>query len=219
MAKLQQLIETCAETLGVERTSVNVLAMHLRKEGLIRSSGRGPNGAEMSATDASNLILAVLGGGYAKDAARTVGLIRAGWVEDYNCSRGNKYALPPLALYDQLNSAHTLGDALDGIINLFVAEGCIYKKRTGDPIYGTSFEIQPTLLGWESRLIFDDEKISWTARYRSYNKTMLELIKKKDPMQSLIENREILFTSNITRVTIEQINSRTFDVIAELLRR
>jgi hypothetical protein len=60
MPKLSQIIEPFSDALWFNEKSVNVLAMILRKHGMITKAGRGSAGAEMGASDATNLMLAVL---------------------------------------------------------------------------------------------------------------------------------------------------------------
>ena len=76
MAKLRGLIDCFANKLGIERRTVNVLAMRLRKAGLIRSTGRGLNAADMEPNDATYLLLACLCGGYVDQAPTRVRVLR-----------------------------------------------------------------------------------------------------------------------------------------------
>ncbi|KAA0592978.1 hypothetical protein J2848_005664 [Azospirillum lipoferum] len=63
MAKLAELVECLSEVLGMPTTAVEAYAKPLRKEGLISSSGRtGPGSPNMTSLDATNLLLAILGG-------------------------------------------------------------------------------------------------------------------------------------------------------------
>lgn len=72
MPKLSGLIPILAQVLAIPEQSVAMFARHLRESRLISTGGRGPGGAEMSARDCANLLIALLGGSYAKDAAKTV---------------------------------------------------------------------------------------------------------------------------------------------------
>lgn len=82
MPKLSELIPLMAETLAVPENTVGVIARHARAAGAISSAGRGPGGAEMTATDCANLLIAVLGchiGGQAKDAGNIIQVNRDAW--------------------------------------------------------------------------------------------------------------------------------------------
>ena len=72
MAKLSGLIPILAELLALPEKSVAMYARHLREARLITTGGRGLGGAKMSPKDCSNLLIAIMGGNYAKDAAKTV---------------------------------------------------------------------------------------------------------------------------------------------------
>lgn len=76
MAKLRELVTLMSELLGEPRKSVNVRAMVLRKSGLIHSTGRGHNAAEMEPSDASNLLLACLSGAFATEASQATRSLR-----------------------------------------------------------------------------------------------------------------------------------------------
>jgi hypothetical protein len=76
MPKLSQIIEPFSYILCWPPKSIHVLAMILRKHGLITKGGRGTAGAEMVASDATNLLLAVMAGGDAKNAHHSVKFVR-----------------------------------------------------------------------------------------------------------------------------------------------
>ena len=76
MVKLRELVVATSRLLGEPSKSVNVRAMQLRKSGLIHSGGRGLSAAEMGPSDAANLIIACLSGGYSTDAAKTTLAVR-----------------------------------------------------------------------------------------------------------------------------------------------
>jgi hypothetical protein len=93
MAKLKELENLYARLLGMNKGSIHVLAMMLRKERLIRSAGRGLNAAEMGASDATNLLLAGLGGGMPTKAAATVRNLRSAplWRTAYRSREGSAW--------------------------------------------------------------------------------------------------------------------------------
>lgn len=77
MAKLKDLVAATAQALGDPEASVNVLAMELRKNGLIRSTGRGLHAAEMTPDDAASLLIACLSGGPVREASDTTARVGA----------------------------------------------------------------------------------------------------------------------------------------------
>lgn len=114
MAKLSGLIPVVARVLDVPEKTVAIYARHLRQARLITTSGRGPGGAEMTARDCANLLIAIMGGNYAKDAAETVARYRSivtgvPW---------QKWQLPqlPLPALKELSKHHGFGEALDALI-------------------------------------------------------------------------------------------------------
>lgn len=72
MAKLAELVKAYADSLGRDHGNVTLAARHLREAGLIASGGRGPGGAEMSPTDAANLLIGLLGSEQVKDSPMQV---------------------------------------------------------------------------------------------------------------------------------------------------
>ena len=114
MAKLSGLIPVVAGVLSVPEKTVAIHARHLRQARLISTSGRGPGGADMIARDCTNLLIAIMGGGYAKDAAETVTtyqsiVTRTSWT---------RWQLPYLDLpaLKSLSEGHRFGEALDALI-------------------------------------------------------------------------------------------------------
>src|ERR671917_577628 len=71
MAKLRDLITTTARLLGETEASLNVLAIQLRRAGMIRKEGRGLHAADMRAEDAAALLTSALAGGLATETAET----------------------------------------------------------------------------------------------------------------------------------------------------
>ena len=67
-----------AMALGVDEAAVRTRVMYLRKENLFCKGSGGRPMPDPTPTDATNLLLAFLGGGNAQDAARTVRQMRQG---------------------------------------------------------------------------------------------------------------------------------------------
>ena len=114
MAKLSDLIPATASVLGVPEKTVAIYARHLREARLITTGGRGPGGAEMKPRDCVNLLIAILGAEYAKDAAKIIKKYRpivAGM-------DSRKWRIPnmPLPALTQLPEYHQFGNALEALI-------------------------------------------------------------------------------------------------------
>lgn len=105
-----------AAKLGDPEKSVNVQAMHLRKAKLLSSAGRGLHSAEMTPSDASNLLLSCLHAGMAKDSAHVVaGLRNAPFLGTRTYGGEGKSHIPPVSMFSELAEKHTLGEALDAL--------------------------------------------------------------------------------------------------------
>lgn len=72
MASPGELVRILADVLGMPPATLVVYDRVLATEGLRAKSGRGWAAARLQPTDAANLITAVLGSGFVKDAALTV---------------------------------------------------------------------------------------------------------------------------------------------------
>lgn len=72
MATLGALVEIIADAEGVDNQRVAAIARSVREAGLITSRGRGPSAAQMTETDAANLLIAVNAAATARGAPDTV---------------------------------------------------------------------------------------------------------------------------------------------------
>lgn len=86
MAKLVQLIDLMADIAApVGRETMNVYARQLRAARMISTGGRGPGGAEMTATDCAAMLCSVLGSSGPKDAVDALekckGLVTEGFLD------------------------------------------------------------------------------------------------------------------------------------------
>jgi hypothetical protein len=77
MATLGALVEIIAHAEGIDRERVAAIARAVREAGLIATHGRGPSAAQMSETDAANLLIAVNGAETARAAPQAVRRFRA----------------------------------------------------------------------------------------------------------------------------------------------
>lgn len=130
MAKLAQLIEAVSSNSGVPLPTVSLTARHVREAGLISSGGRGPGGAEMTPTDATNLLIGTVAAMQVKDAPEVVKLFRSArpikndWGEDHAAAR------LPIADFANL----PFGDMLDEIFRQLAAAGDICEDESDEPI-------------------------------------------------------------------------------------
>ncbi|WP_437872070.1 hypothetical protein ACSD7O_08045 [Methylorubrum extorquens] len=76
MAVLSTLVKALAEVEGLEETQVAWVGRYLREAGLVSSGGRGRGGAQMTVTDAANLLIGVNATSAAKEAVGAVVSIR-----------------------------------------------------------------------------------------------------------------------------------------------
>lgn len=130
MAKLAQLIEAVSSHSGVPLPTVSLTARHVREAGLISSGGRGPGGAEMTPTDATNLLIGTVAAMQVKDAPEVVRLFRSArpikndWGEDHSEAR------LPIANFATL----PFGEMLDELFRQLAADGDICENDTDEPI-------------------------------------------------------------------------------------
>ncbi len=134
--KLKELVQQYAPRLNMDQKSVHVLAMMLRKKGLISQHGRGQHAAEMVPTDCTNLLLAALCGEKVREVADAVQKLREtelsavygtsdnnntpNWIyfphPVYKHLRREAYEHLPTELHGQ-NEPLSLGKALDAVFS------------------------------------------------------------------------------------------------------
>jgi hypothetical protein len=166
MAKLSQIIEPFANALGLPARSMNVLAMMLRKRGLITKGGRGPAGAEMGSSDATNLLLAAMVGGEATSADKSVTFVRAAGRQAPGINDGT---VPPVSFLRE-----ALGDTLDALIDAMI-DGDACNTETGYPITNMTLTVdQPSDFGCSAELWIDDGTTSGTVRFHRYGEAFGE---------------------------------------------
>ena len=61
MATPGQMVQTMADVLGIPAATVSQYDRQLAEAGLRTTGGRGPSAAKVGATDAANLLIAILG--------------------------------------------------------------------------------------------------------------------------------------------------------------
>lgn len=77
MALLSTLVKAIADVEGIDEVQVGWVARHLREAGHISQAGRGRGAAQMSSSDAANLLIGVNAATGAKNGAEAVSLYRS----------------------------------------------------------------------------------------------------------------------------------------------
>lgn len=218
MAKLSDLTKCLAAELNEKPASVNVLAMELRKNKLLSSTGRGLNAAKMNSQDGTNLVLAVLGGGYATRTSATVKALRR--AEVVRCEMKTHDALkhvvsdlPPIPAYDRLAKKHMLGEFMDELITDYIVIGGPICTDTELPITNMSFELRKTAINWDAIFWFDDGGREWTIIYN----------RRRPELDGLDDDRITSAMRNLLekvghRTTAESVTDFLFSAVADCLR-
>jgi hypothetical protein len=114
MALLSTLVNVIAEVEDMDETYVSGVARYLREASLISQAGRGRGAAQMSVTDAANLLIAVNGSPTAKASPDTVQAFRS-----LTCSRPQEVTGADLL---KLRTGAPFGDFLEALIRAAVPE-------------------------------------------------------------------------------------------------
>jgi hypothetical protein len=169
MTKLKGLITALALTLGDPEKSVSVHAMHLRKAKLLSSTGRGLHSARMGPSDATNLLLACLHAGKAKDSVSVVARLREALISDSARIAGHlvpleEVGLPSADAIRTLPEHHTLGSALDALFEEWCSTGEVKNQITGEP-FSIHLDLTTTAAGWSASLFFRAQHADWEIIY------------------------------------------------------
>jgi len=113
MARLSQLVTTLSDTLGVPEPTVRLYARHTQESGFITKKGRGKSAAQMSATDAANLLIAILGTITAKDAGTAIELYRNCRLLGTPPPEWADYEIPAI---QKLTKGHSFGEAIEALV-------------------------------------------------------------------------------------------------------
>lgn len=213
MAKLRDLVACLAKELEIPLKSMNVLAMELRKAGLIQTTGRGLNSAEMGPRDATNLILAALCGSFATQSAEAVHTIRAGTstrcvVGTFNRFPQEMVDPPAIPVFERLPWPHTLGEFLDGYIEDSVEHGDIPLGELC--ITNMSFSLRRDRLGWCAIVWIDSgSNPGWSIEYVCHHREIADASSdnRLDVARALVADRG----SAMRTVTEEVIDGVFFD--------
>jgi hypothetical protein len=131
MATPRQLVEVMSEALGIPMETVTNYDRVLSENGMRSKSGRGRGAATVTASDAANLLIAILGspiaGASVKEAANTCRTYGSLPVLGHVAGT-HKFAKVGLGMMDELPKKHTLRDGISCLI-ASAAKGNHYGKR------------------------------------------------------------------------------------------
>jgi hypothetical protein len=141
MATPGQLVRTMANVLGIPEPTVAQYDRHLAEAGLRRVGGRGTSAAKVSATDAANLLIAIVGspvsGASIKSAKETCD--NYGYLPAANFSDTTRFSDHGLISLAKLGKKHTFRDALITLIE-GASRGELFNIIDGnDVIMGADF--------------------------------------------------------------------------------
>lgn len=140
MARLSDLVFTLSRVLGTPEPRLRLFARHTREGGFITTKGRGTSAAEMTTTDAANLVLAVMGTDTAKEVATTVETFRR-LVPNQLPKNWSKLGI---GLVQDLPEDHTFGDAMEALIDAAIdgsLKSFLTMPSTGNDEKGVVFPL------------------------------------------------------------------------------
>jgi hypothetical protein len=160
MASPGALVRGMAEVMGMSHVYVAAYDRELAKHGLRSKHGRGSSAASMTSEDAVNLLLAIMSGAQAKDAAEAVGRYSGliGKVQKTYLSEGTSVRTfydyrgtidsgsLNLSTIDDLPVGHTFFDFLDAIV--FSAHSGKLEKAVGDRVAEKINDFPSALGSW-----------------------------------------------------------------------
>jgi hypothetical protein len=212
MATLSNLVSALAHVTGLPEATVFAHGRFAREAGLISQAGRGLGGAQMAATDATNLLLAVGGTRVTREAEKTIRALRqlpgevgyykesplelTQWMERYRSFAISQEGDPNLKLGTFVDFLMT--EACTGAFENFLRSLRIYNMRSL-PEAVSIFDENQSLLPFKSpeeidvnedmkvELIFDTrfEETSFLLYYNMYLSYQLMSIKFRRPKESL----------------------------------
>ena len=172
MASYTQFIPGFAKAVSLEKNTVNVAAVALRKEGLMSSAGRGKS-ATITPPDASNLLVGLLAGGSLRGTPEVVEIARAAaFQEAYRSGAPNsKLSCPNLPFLievgaggpDNWGAPRSFGDALDHLLDECVCYG-LPRDISGNRLRGLEVTVGNQGLFAEIKFETQDDE-DWTITY------------------------------------------------------
>ncbi len=210
MASVRNLKEWVGELLAEPASAVNSRSMMLVKDGLLSSEGVGRT-VKATATDATNLLLAFLGGSQATKVADNVVLLRSSASKRLN-PLGKPLKRPPIQSLEALPEPHTLGDALDALIQEWVAADLRFSD-TGKEVAHLSLSITRHNFGWDTEILVMRGRQHWQMQYLALRPEAQGL-----DIDGTSDEVIKIAIKNGDRKTEETISSVSFGAIAGLLR-
>lgn len=168
MATPGQLVKAMAETLGIPVATVTQYDRALAESGLRSKGGRGLSAAKVTASDAANLLIAILGSPVAgasvkvaADTCRTYGQLPfqpKGSAPHLFSGLG----LPQLKMLPKL---HTLADSIEALIT-GASEGHVFKPFRGGRRVAPENDLSITLWGPIPRSFIDCYEVTADEKLR-----------------------------------------------------
>jgi hypothetical protein len=171
MAKLSGLIDELAKLTGLPKGTVQLTARHLREASLLASGGRGPGGAEMGFSDASNLLLALAASQQAKDAPAVVRLLNSATITDRAHRSAAAAIVPddPIMIRGEELADANFGVTLAEILSM-MAEGDVRHRTTEDPFdVSVTVPLTAGLLNARASLQLESSTQRWDYDFRANN--------------------------------------------------
>jgi hypothetical protein len=209
MATPGQLVRTMATVLGIPEPTVIQYDRHLAEAGLRRIRGRGTSAAAVSAEDAANLLIAILGspvvGASIRTAAETSrvygSLVAYGRWKDV--SRFADYGLTTLS---RIPKSHTFKDALVALIEGASRGESPYITERNDVLMELDylFGVDVQTPNMHAEIIFGSSPNNETRRYVRlvYNSLEHDIKKKSRREQDLNQERHVSFRTIRTLGTL-----------------
>ena len=168
MATPGALVTETARLLGMSEVYLSAYDRALAKAGLRASGGRGPSAARMGSDDAAALLISVLSGGLAKDAAESVQVYSALKPELQVRSIWQERRL--ISFVDYRSAVDTIGFNLSAIENLPVNHS-FFEIFSALLLAATTGEIEESVKELTASVAEDVilSEVKWHMRVRLYS--------------------------------------------------
>lgn len=215
MATPGQLVRTMATVLGIPEPTVIQYDRRLAEAGLRRILGRGTSAAAVSAEDAANLLIAVLGspivGASIKTAAET-SRVYGSLVAYGRWNDASRFADHGLVTLSKIPKTHTFKDALVALIEGASRGESPYIIERNDVLTELDFRfgVDVQIPNMHAEIIFDSSANNEKERYVRlvYNSAEQKIEKKPRKEQDLDQERHVSFRTIRTLGTLIAIPKR-----------
>lgn len=157
----------------------------------------------MTPTDLTNLILAAMSGGPAKEAHIAVRRLREATVDPRSDRQGGPAR--PIEDHPMFMRPHQLGEALDAIFLSYAGEDEFNDEAYGFPITNLFLTVHsPHTLCYEADLWLDNGSEDWTLRYHRNHPDFDDLPKAKWAQTArdlTVGKGDLAFTARVTSTT------------------